>query len=139
MKSVRLFLQLDRRQPMKAAEGFGKAFRSFVSVFISKVNHLIVPCQDIQGCEIQASVTQISSNCHSGNDFKALLKIKRGDTHLPRNIIRSDILQQMIFHIIDGLLHCFQPFHFPFSLQYMSSFPPNFVLTALTRTASYKI
>ena len=113
---MRLLLQLAGRQAVKTAESLGKAFRRFVSIFVGEIDHFIIPCQYIQGGQVQTSVPKIRSDGHTCNDFEALLEIKGGNTYMPGDILRRDSFRQMRLHIPDGFLHCFQPFHASFSL-----------------------
>ncbi len=113
---------------MKTRERPGKTLRRVVPVFVSQVNDSAFlvstafvrvpfsvagnfPPQYFQSGQVQPAVPQVLPDGIAGHYFKAFLEIERREMYGISHFFRTDILEQMFFHIIDCLLQTHQPVH----------------------------
>ena len=93
-----------RCNPMKAIKSFGKAFRCLISVFESQINDFRLTVNRLQCSQIQSAVTDIFHQTVARQNRKSLLQIEWRNMHGLRDILRMNILKQMLLHISDCLL-----------------------------------
>ena len=96
---------------MEPGESLRKAFRRFIPVPKCNFDHFIIRLLQIQRRLVQPSVPDIFSDTVSGHQRESLLKKERRKIHPIRHILRTDVISQVLFHIIDCCTNAGKPLH----------------------------
>lgn len=112
---------LRRRISVKTRERFGEALGRLVTVSEGDVDYPVIRFLQVQRRLIKPAVSDVLTDPVARHQRKAFLKDEGRQIHLVGDILRADVVPEVILHVIDRFADACKPLHRPCLLFVMSS------------------